>query len=142
MSYYSKALSADVGSIQIFCRIRLTENIRWINIWVLIEIINTNRNREKIMRSLFLASTSWLKNVCYFKSQRNNKCKNWIKMKNVNVQLSFLIKDTWAGGKVVSCDPNTISMLTFTCCNVKYDVIKKILTWRWMVARFVFIVEL
>ena len=25
----------------------------------------------------------------------------------------------------VSCDPNTISMLTFTCCNVKYDVIKK-----------------
>ena len=27
----------------------------------------------------------------------------------------------------VSCDPNTISMLTFTCCNVKYDVIKKIL---------------
>jgi hypothetical protein len=39
----------------------------------------------------------------------------------------------------VSCDPNTISMLIFTCCNVKYDVIKKILTWRWMVARFVFI---
>jgi hypothetical protein len=28
----------------------------------------------------------------------------------------------------VSCDPNTISMLTFTCCNVKYDVIKTILT--------------
>ena len=25
----------------------------------------------------------------------------------------------------VSCDTNTISMLTFTCCNVKYDVIKK-----------------
>jgi hypothetical protein len=25
---------------------------------------------------------------------------------------------------IVSCDPNTISMLTFTCCNVKYDVIK------------------
>jgi hypothetical protein len=32
------------------------------------------------MRSLFLASTSWLEN-----SQRNNKCKNCIKMKNVNV---------------------------------------------------------
>jgi hypothetical protein len=27
----------------------------------------------------------------------------------------------------VSCDPNTISMLTFTCCNGKYDVINKIL---------------
>jgi hypothetical protein len=27
----------------------------------------------------------------------------------------------------VSCDPNTISMLTFTCCNGKYDVITKIL---------------
>jgi hypothetical protein len=39
----------------------------------------------------------------------------------------------------VSCDPNTIPMLTCTCCNVKYDVIKKILTWRWMVTRFVFI---
>jgi myo-inositol-1-phosphate synthase len=24
-----------------------------------------------------------------------------------------------------SCDPNTISMLSFTCSNVKYDVIKK-----------------
>ena len=36
----------------------------------------------------------------------------------------------------VSCDPNTISML---CCNVKYDAIEKILTWRWMVASFVFI---
>ena len=65
MSYYSKPLSADVGSIQIFCRIRLTENLRWINKWVLIEIINTNRNKEKVMRSLFLASTSWLENVCY-----------------------------------------------------------------------------
>ena len=32
---------------------------------VLIEIINTNRNKEKVMRSLFLASTSWLENVCY-----------------------------------------------------------------------------
>ena len=32
------------------------------------------------MRSLFLASTSWLEN-----SQRNNKCKNCIKMKNVDV---------------------------------------------------------
>jgi hypothetical protein len=32
------------------------------------------------MRSLFLASTSWLEN-----SQGNNKCKNCIKMKNVNV---------------------------------------------------------
>ena len=65
MSYYSKPLSADVGSIQIFCRIRLTENVRWINKWVLIEIINTNRNKEKVMRSLFLASTSCLENVCY-----------------------------------------------------------------------------
>ena len=65
MSYYSKPLSADVGSIQIFCRIRLTENLRWINKWVLIEIINTNRNKEKVMRSLFLASASWLENVCY-----------------------------------------------------------------------------
>ena len=64
MSYYSKPLSADVGSIQIFCRIRLTENLRWINKWVMIEIINTNRNKEKVMRSLFLAST-WLENVCY-----------------------------------------------------------------------------
>ena len=64
MSYYSKPLSADVGSIQIFCRIRLTENLRWINKWILIEIINTNRNKEKVMRSLFLASTSWLENVC------------------------------------------------------------------------------
>jgi hypothetical protein len=99
VSYYSKPLSADVGSIQIFCWIRLTENVRWINKWVLIEIINTNRNKEKIMRSLFLASTSWLENVCYFKSQRNNKCKNCIKLKNVNVQLSFLIRDIWAGGK-------------------------------------------
>ena len=27
MSYYSKPFSADVGSIQIFCRIRLTENL-------------------------------------------------------------------------------------------------------------------
>ena len=26
---------------------------------------NTNRNKEKVMRSLFLASTSWLENVCY-----------------------------------------------------------------------------
>ena len=58
-------MSADVGSIQIFCRIRLTENLRWINKWVLIEIINTNRNKEKVTRSLFLASTSWLENVCY-----------------------------------------------------------------------------
>ena len=66
MSYYSKpSVSADVGSIQIFCRIRLTENLRGINKWVLIEIINTNRNKEKVMRSLFLASTSWLENVCY-----------------------------------------------------------------------------
>jgi hypothetical protein len=24
-----------------------------------------NRNKEKLMRSLFLASTSWLENVCY-----------------------------------------------------------------------------
>ena len=40
-----------LGSIQIFCRIRLTENVRWINKWVLIEIINTNRNKEKLMRS-------------------------------------------------------------------------------------------
>ena len=30
----------------------------------MIEIINTNRNKEKIMRSLFLASTSWLESVC------------------------------------------------------------------------------
>ena len=80
MSYYSKPLSADVGSIKIFCRIRLTENVRCINKWVLIEIINTNRNKEKLMRTLFLASTSWL-----LLSQRNNKCKNCIKMKNVNV---------------------------------------------------------
>ena len=65
MSYYSKPLSADVGSIQIFFRIRLTENLRWINKWVLIEIINTNRNKEKLMRSLFLANTSWLENDCY-----------------------------------------------------------------------------
>jgi capsular polysaccharide biosynthesis protein len=35
------------------------------NKWVLIEIINTNRNKEKVMHSLFLASTSWLENVCY-----------------------------------------------------------------------------
>ena len=27
VSYYSKPFSADVGSIQIFCRIRLTENL-------------------------------------------------------------------------------------------------------------------
>jgi hypothetical protein len=33
--------------------------VRWINKWVLIEIINTNRNKEKLMRSLFLVSTSW-----------------------------------------------------------------------------------
>ena len=98
MTYYSKPLSADVGSIQIFCRIRLTENVRWINKWVLIEIINTNRNKEKLMRSLFLASTSWFRK-CLLLSQRNNKCKNCIKMKNVNVQLSFLIRDIWAGGK-------------------------------------------
>ena len=66
MSYYSKPLSADAGSFQIFCRIRLTENLRWINKWVLIEIINTNRNKEKLMRSLFLqAHQSWLENVCY-----------------------------------------------------------------------------
>jgi hypothetical protein len=30
----------------------------------------------------------------------------------------------------VSCDRNTIAMLSFTCCNVTYDVFKKILTWR------------
>ena len=36
------------------------------------------------MRSLFLASTSWLENVLLL-SQRNNKCKNCMKMKNVNV---------------------------------------------------------
>jgi hypothetical protein len=29
------------------------------------EIINTNRNKKKVMRSLFLASTSWLEKVCY-----------------------------------------------------------------------------
>jgi hypothetical protein len=36
---------------------------------------------------------------CLLLSQRNNKCKNCIKKKNVNVQLSFLIRDIWAGGK-------------------------------------------
>ena len=36
---------------------------------------------------------------CLLLSQRNNKCKNCIKMKNVNVQISFLIRDIWAGGK-------------------------------------------
>jgi hypothetical protein len=36
-----------------------------INAIKLIEIINTNRNKEKVMRSLFLASTSWLENGCY-----------------------------------------------------------------------------
>ena len=39
--------------------------VGWINKWVLIEIINTNRNKENVMRSLFLASTSWLESVCY-----------------------------------------------------------------------------
>ena len=39
----------------------------------------------------------------------------------------------------VSCDPNTIPTLSLTCCNVKYDVIT-LLTW--LVARFVFIVNL
>ena len=27
--------------------------------------MGTDRNKEKLMRSLFLASTSWLENVCY-----------------------------------------------------------------------------
>jgi hypothetical protein len=44
------------------------------------------------MRSLFLASTSWLESVCYL-------AKEIINAKNVNVQLSFLIRDIWAGGK-------------------------------------------
>jgi hypothetical protein len=41
------------------------KNPKVLNKWVLIEIINTNRNKEKVMHSLFLASTSWLENVCY-----------------------------------------------------------------------------
>jgi hypothetical protein len=58
--------------------------------WVL--IYNTKKIKENIMRSLFLASTSWF-GKCLLLSQRNNKCKNCIKMKNVNIQLSFLIRD-------------------------------------------------
>ena len=28
-------------------------------------MLNTNRNKEKLMRSWFLASISWLENICY-----------------------------------------------------------------------------
>jgi hypothetical protein len=48
------------------------------------------------MRFLFLASTSWFGKCLLL---RNNKCKNCIKMKNVNIQLSVLIRDILAGGK-------------------------------------------
>jgi hypothetical protein len=67
---------------------------RWIYKWVLIEIVNTKQNKENIMRFLFLASTSWF-GKCLLLSQRNNKCKNCIKMKNVNIQLSVLIRDIY-----------------------------------------------
>jgi hypothetical protein len=94
-------MSADVGSIKIFCRIRLTENVRCINKWVLIEIINTNRNKEKLMRTLFLASTSWL-----LLSQRNNKCKNCIKMKNVNVHHYLFLSETYEPVARDTCTPH------------------------------------
>ena len=80
MSYYSKPLSADVGSIQIFCRIRLTENVRWINKWILIEIINTNRNKETII-AFAVPCKHIMVRKCLLLSQRNNKCKNVIKLK-------------------------------------------------------------
>jgi hypothetical protein len=93
VSYYSKPLSADVGSIQIICRIRLTENVKWINKWVLIEIINTNRNKEKVMHSLFLACTSWLENVCYL-AIVIFVCQLWPKY-DFNADLYLLQRKIW-----------------------------------------------
>ena len=46
------------------------------------------------MRSLFLASTSWLENVCYL-TKEINKCKNCIKMKNVNVHHYLFLSETY-----------------------------------------------
>ena len=44
--------------------------------------------------SLFHASTSWLESVCFIILPKEIiNAKNCIKMKNVNVQLSFLIRD-------------------------------------------------
>jgi hypothetical protein len=51
---------------------------------------------------LFVPCEHIMVRKCLLLSQKNNKCKNCIKMKNVNVQLSFLIRDIWAGDKGVS----------------------------------------
>ena len=118
MSYYSKPLSADVGSIQIFCRMRLTENLRWINKWVLIEIINTNRNKEKVMRFLVPCKHIMVRK-CLLLSQRNNKCKNCIKMKNVNVHHYLFLSETYE--PVARCKKWPDSC----CLKESFTVIKK-----------------
>ena len=84
-------------------------------------------------------------------AKKVNKCQTWISSVHVwdllilvyIVRVLCVLKNidlmSTLSSFRVSCDPITISMLSFTCCNVKYDVIKQILTWRWIVARFVFI---
>ena len=45
------------------------------------------------MRSVFLASTSWLENVCYLAKEIIN-AKKCIKMKNVNVHHYLFLSET------------------------------------------------
>ena len=74
-------------------------------------------------------------------AKKVNKCQTWISNVHVwdllilvNVCVLCMLKNvdfmSILSSLRVSCDPNTFPMLSLTCCNVKYDVIKKILTWR------------
>ena len=75
-------------------------------------------------------------------AKKVNKCQTWISSVHVwdllilvyIVRVLCVLKNidlmSTVSSLSVSCDLNTISMLSFTCCNVKHDVFKKILTWR------------
>jgi putative component of membrane protein insertase Oxa1/YidC/SpoIIIJ protein YidD len=67
-------------------------------------------------------------------AKKVNKCQTWISSVVYIVRVLCVLKNidlmSTLSSLRVSYDPNTIAMLSFTCCNVKYDVIKQILTWR------------
>jgi hypothetical protein len=74
VSYYSKPFSADVGSIQIFCRIRLAEN--------LLNLLPDNESVDDFLKSLDIpaqetcSNVSISKSMCQFPVPMITNCQN------------------------------------------------------------------
>ena len=64
------------------------------------------------MRSLFLASTSWLENVCYLAKEITN-AKIVKKMKNVNVHHYLFLSETYEPVARDTCTPTPPPLAKF-----------------------------